>query len=59
MHYKKWIVNWNILNQILDISPALSLNEYVVFDIKFEQRPVNRNLLNQNWLRYFSIHLKL
>jgi hypothetical protein len=50
--------NWKLWNQNLDISPALSLNDYLVVEIGFEQIPVNWNLLNQNLLRYFSINLK-
>ena len=54
---KQWFVNWKLWSQNIDISPAMSLNDYLVVDIGFEQRPVNWNLLNQNLLRYFSIHL--
>ena len=37
----KFTLNKGTKNQNLDISPALSLNDDLVFEIGFEQRPVN------------------
>ena len=55
---KQWFVNWKLWSQNIDISPAMSLNDYLVVDIGFEQR--NVNLLNQNlFLNTFKVIISL
>ena len=57
-----WIENWKLWTKNLDISTSLSLNEYLFFEIGFEQRPVNWNCLDISqciWNDNFSLKFAL